>query len=400
MSEVAGRRLGAGDWDTLADQVRGLAPLVFGPDTPDTPLHRAEGTRYLLRFLASGVLDCVEFMDPHDPEFVRFIDPRTSWGLDNPDCNYQLCGIDPAGTYRIWGEPGQALAFELQVNTGHFADGRAMEWRCVSSVSGTDLASGPDGSVQVTVGPQPWPGADARTRHLRTEPDATYVFLRQYFGDWSARPAALCIERLDTTLPPPPRDEAEVSGRLDLLGLWLTAGARCWWDWGRALAGGEPGPVRPFLPPASATGLTGQAYGMGGYRCAPDQAVILEVRPPRCRYWGVQLATWFWETAAVGSRQVSLNHTQAVADDDGVVRMVIAQRDPGVANWLDAAGYEAGTVAVRYLDADELPEVGYRTVAVDRVLDELPAGTVVLDAAGRDRTLRTRRAQLQRRLGR
>jgi hypothetical protein len=79
---------------------------------------------------------------------------------------------------------------------------------------------------------------------------------------------------------------------------------------------------------------------------------------------------------------------------------VIAQRDPGVANWLDAAGYEAGTVAVRYLDADELPEVGYRTVAFDRVLDELPAGTVVLDAAGRDRTLRTRRAQLQRRLGR
>ncbi len=380
------RRLGAADWDALADRVRELAPFVFGPDVPDTPLHRAEGTRYLLRFLAAGIQDCVEYMDPDDPEFVRFIDPRISWGLDNPDCNYQLCGIDPAGTYRIWGDPGEALAVELQVNTGHFADGRATEWRCVRSWSRSDLPAGPDGGIDLVVEP--------------SEPDASYLFLRQYFGDWSARPAALCVERLDRPLPPPPRAEAEVAEKLDLLGVWLTAGTRCWWDWGRALAEGEPGPIQPFLPPASATGLTGQAYGMGGYACGPDEAVVLEVRPPDCRYWGVQLATWFWETASVGSRQISLNHTQAVVDADGVARMVVAQRDPGVPNWLDAAGYERGTVAVRYLDADDLPEVGYRTVPIDAVRDELPTGTPAIGPDERDASLRRRRAQLQRRLGR
>ena len=392
--------LGASDWDGLSDRVRDMASLVFGPDVPDTALHRAEGTRYLLRFLAAGILDCVEYMDPHDPEFVRFIDPRTSWGLDNPDCNYHLCGIDPAGTYRIWGDPGRALALELQVNTGHFADGRAMDWRCVSTVSGPDLVRGPDGSIELTVGPEPVAGSGPHVHHLRTEPDAGYVFLRQYFGDWSARPATLCVERLDTMLPPPPRAESEMADRLDLLMTWLTAGARCWWDWGRALADGAPGPIRPFLPPASATGLTGQAYGMGGYRCAPDEAVVLEVRPPDCAYWGVQLATWFWETASVGSRQISLNHTQAVVDADGVARLVIAQRDPGVANWLDAAGYERGTVAVRYLFADDLPEVAYRAVPLGRLLDELPVGTERTDPGRRDRELRDRRAVLQRRLGR
>jgi hypothetical protein len=366
--------------------VSDLAPLVFGPEVPDTPVHRAEGTRYLLRFLAAGVLDAVEFMDPDDPEFVRFIDPRLSWGLDNPDCDYHLCGIDPAGTYRIWGDPGEALTWELQANTGHFADGRATEWRCVGSWGRDELTVGPDGAPELVIGP--------------FDPDASYLFLRQYFGDWSARPAALCIERLDTLLPPGPRSEGEMADKLDLLGVWLSAGARCWWDWGRALAEGEPGPIQPFLPPASATGLTGQAYGMGGYRCRDDEAVVLEFRPPDCAYWGVQLATWFWETASVGSRQVSLNHTQAVADQDGMVRMVVAQRDPGVANWLDAAGYEAGTVAVRYLHAHDLPEVGYRTVPLGRVLDELPAGTAVVDPGERDARLRRRRAQLQRRLGR
>jgi hypothetical protein len=139
---------------------------------------------------------------------------------------------------------------------------------------------------------------------------------------------------------------------------------------------------------------------MGGYACGPDEAVVLEVRPPACRYWSVQLATWFWETASVGSRQISLNHTQAAVDDDGVARMVIAQRDPGVPNWLDAAGYERGTVAIRYLDADELPEVGYRTVPFDSLRDALPADTPVVDADGRDASLRRRRAELQRRMGR
>jgi len=87
-------------------------------------------------------------------------------------------------------------------------------------------------------------------------------------------------------------------------------------------------------------------------------------------------------------------------DADGVARLVIAQRDPGVANWLDAAGYERGTVAVRYLFADDLPEVAYRAVPLGRLLDELPVGTERTDPGRRDRELRDRRAVLQRRLGR
>lgn len=393
------RELTAGDWAALAMGVGQLGPLVFGPDVPKTPLHRAEGTRYLLRFMAAGILTCVEHTDPTDPELVRFIDPRISWGLDNPDCNYRLCGIDPAGTYRLWGDPGTATAWELQVNTGHFADGRATEWRCVASLRDEALDRGAD--VEVVIGPDPPADLPAGAHFLRTEPEATHVFLREYVGDWGAeRPGSLCMERLDVRLPAPPRTEHEIGGRLDLLGTWLDAGARCWWDWGRALAEGPVGPIEPFVAPASSTGLTGQAYGMGGYRCRPDEAVILELVPPACRYWSVALATWFWETSSTGSRQVSLNHTQAATDPDGVVRFVIAQRDPGVANWLDAAGYEAGTVAVRYLWADTVPTVGYRTVPFGRLRDELPLATRTVTPVERDAGLRARRAALQRRMRR
>ncbi len=382
----AGDGLDEALWRALAGDVGDLAPLVFGPDVPADERHRVDGVRYLLRFLAAGVLTCVEFTDPDDPEFVRFIDPRMSWGLDNPDCNYRLCAVDPSGTYRITGDPGEAPVWELQANTGHFADGRATEWRCRGSWGRDAFSDDGTGGLELVVGP--------------FDADVTHLFLREYFGDWDARPARLAVERSDRTLPPPPDGESDLRRRVDLLRTWLDAGARCWWEWGRALAEAEPGPVEPFLAPDAATGLTGQAYGMSGYHCEPDEAVVVEVRPPACRYWGIQLATWFWETAAVGSRQVSLNHAQAVTDADGVVRIVVSHRDPGVANWLDAAGHPRGTLAVRYLDADDLPAVTQRRVPFGQLAVHLPPDTVRLDSAGRDASLRRRRASLQRRLGR
>jgi hypothetical protein len=377
--------LDASAWRAFAGDVAALAPLVFGPDVPDDERHRADGVRYLLRFLAAGVLTCVEFMDPDDPEFVRFIDPRLSWGLDNPDCNYRLCAVDPSGTYRITGDPGDSAVWELQANTGHFADGRATEWRCRASW-GREAFTSSDDTAELVVGP--------------FDADVTHLFLREYFGDWDAPPARLAVERVDVVLPPPLASEADLAGRLDLLRTWLDDGARCWWEWGRTLAESDPGPVEPFVAPDTATGLTGQAYGMAGYRCEPGEAVIVELRPPACRYWGVQLATWFWETAAVGSRQVSLNHAQAAVDPDGVVRMVVAHEDPGVANWLDAAGHSTGTLAVRYLDADDLPAVPQTRVPLERLAEFLPSGTKRVDPIERDRSLRRRRASLQRRLSR
>ena len=102
----------------------------------------------------------------------------------------------------------------------------------------------------------------------------------------------------------------------------------------------------------------------------------------------------------MGSRQVSLNHTQAVTDEDGVVRFVIAQRDPGVANWLDPAGYEQGTLAVRFLWADQLPALSYRQVPFEHLQRELPPGTERVTPEQRSQILRSRRADLQRRLRR
>jgi hypothetical protein len=144
-------------------------------------------------------------------------------------------------------------------------------------------------------------------------------------------------------------------------------------------------------------GMRGQAYGMGNFRCAPDEAVLVEFKPPVCHHWSVSLANWWWEAIEFGSRQSSLNGHQAVLDQDGVFRGVIAHADPGVANWLDPAGHSAGTIAARFLRADAAPTPRLRAVPVSALADQLPAGTARVERAERERMLERRRRAVVRR---
>ena len=54
-----------------------------------------------------------------------------------------------------------------------------------------------------------------------------------------------------------------------------------------------------------------------------------------------------------------------VTGPDGAARLVVAHRDPGVPNWLDAGGRRQGTVFWRFLLATEQPEpIGSRVLPV------------------------------------
>lgn len=342
-------------WAGFAHDVAGLFDTVMA-DSPKGL--EAEGLRYMLRYLAAGITTCVEFDDPEHPELGSLIENRRSWGLDNPDTKYSFTRLAPGAEYRVSGDPGTALELEVQVDTGHFADGRFSEWRCLKRWRRGDASLPLDESGLLSF----------------TAPEgASYMHVREYFGDWLAeRPAMLTVERVGAPLPAPPLAPEQMRDRMELLSQWLTAGARCWAELGAGLASGEPCDIAPFVPPSEATGLGGQAYGMGGFRCGEDDAVILEFEPPQCRYWSVSLATWFWESPDIANTSCSINHTQAAPVPDGTAQIVLSQRDPGIANWLDPSGHAEGTIALRLLDAEVFPTLRCRTVRFDEVRESLP----------------------------
>jgi hypothetical protein len=161
----------------------------------------------------------------------------------------------------------------------------------------------------------------------------------------------------------------------------------------RGLVEGSPNKLNVFKPPDEDArgGLPGQAYGMGGFRCEPDEALLIEFRPPACRHWSVSLASWYWETIDYATHQSSLNGHQARLDADGVFRGVIAHGDPGVPNWLDPGGHRAGTLAARFLLADAAPEVSLRVLPLAELREALPTDTPEITPAEREAALRRRR---------
>ncbi len=386
-------------WDVLVDRLTNLKDIVWGDGVPDDPVVRAEGLRYLLRFLAAGIAACVEFDDADSPELGSYIENRMSWGLDNPDCNYSYTRVRGDATYRIAGNRGSARHLEFQVNTGHMSDGDFSGWRAVSALSGDDLASGPDGDFEIFLSAD---DASPRSTHrgnwMRLDDTASFLLVRQYFADWDVeRPADLTIERVGAHYPPEPLSTDRIAAHVDLLCQWLDVGARCWDSISRGIMASEPGDLVPFRPPDEASGLKGQAYGMGSWRCGPDEAVILELDPPNARMWGVSLCDRFWQSIEFADRQSSLNSSQAVLTPDGRFVAVICHDDPGVANWLDPGGHREGTLALRYLQPETIPALSYRVVPRSELAAALPTDTPTITASERDAVIARRRRSVARR---
>ncbi|MCS5636722.1 MAG: DUF1214 domain-containing protein [Myxococcota bacterium] len=382
-------------WETLCATLLRASQRVMGDGVPDSPRERAEGFRYLTRFLAAGIVSCVSHDDPDYPVFGRMIDYTMPWGLDNPDCLYLYAPLRGGAEYRIWGNLGSANHIDFQVNFGHYANGDISTWGTIASGGGMDLETDADGRLELYVG-----GEERAGNWLPSREDAEFMLVRQYFDDWEAeRPADLLIERVGAEYPIPPPTTDAIAGRLAKLERWIEQGGALWENMSRGFLSMEPNSLVIHMPEAAGerSGMRGQAYGMGHFRCEADEAVLIEFSPPRCIHWGMALANGYWECVEYASRQSSLNRAQATLDDDGVMRAVIAHDDPGVPNWLDPGGNIEGTLSIRFLHAERAPEISFQCLPLDRVREALPAETPLVDARARGRVLEGRRRALLRR---
>ena len=391
-------------WQALARRIDALAGLLHADGAPTGASERTVGVRYLTRFLAAGLRICLECDDPDYPTFGRMIDNAMSWGLDNPDCNYSWARVRGDAEYRIEGFRGSAKHLEFQVNTGHMGDGHIPAfgsgedaWRTVSFLAGDDLRVDAAGRFEITLSARSQAGD-----WLALDPQASHVLVRQYFDDWETeRPGVFSIERLGAHYPRPALTPDAFAQHLETLHTWLDAGLHCWDKVSRLLLSLEANKLLMFdvSKDVDRPGLHGQAYGMGPFVCAPDEAVILEFAPPRCRMWSAALTNFWWESLEAGQRQTSLNGHWAELDADGLLRAVIAHDDPGVANWLDPEENTRGTLAVRFLFGDSTPDPVLRRVPRHALDDALPADTPRIDPEERSARIARRNRALQRRYG-
>ncbi len=354
---------------------------------------RAEGFRYLLGLVTSGIAQAGALADPDRPRFVRNPDSLAKWGAENADNQYLWARIRPDASYRIRGQRESALDFLIEVKEGYMQLGQA---RNFATLAAHELSLAADGSFEILLAAERPKGHDGN--FLPLHPDARYLGIRQYFYDWAHEsPARFTIERIGGAGEPPPAlTPARMAELLEAAGVWTLDTARFWGEWVTQLREAwQPDHIAP------AKHFTGGAddivYGNDWWKLEGDDVLLIEGAVPDARYWAFQLCDAWFRSFEYASRQTSLNGAQMFVDPDGRFRCVIAQRDPGVPNWLDACGQPEGMIQYRYVWARSRPQPSLRRLAWGELRSSLPPAHPRVSPDQRRGQVALREAHLRRR---
>jgi len=390
--ENAARLLDGRAWEEFCARLAEAGRWALAFPQQDHAELRAEGFRYLLGLVVSGIAQAGALADPDRPRFVRNPDSQAKWGAENADNQYLWACIRPDAVYRIHGQRESALDFLIELKEGYMQLGHAKNY---ATLSAHDLVLAPDASFEILLAAER-PAGHAGN-FLPLHPDARYVGIRQYFYDWEREsPARFTIERVGGAGSPPPLTPARMAELLDAAGAWTLDTARFWGEWVRELREAwQPDRIAP------AKHFTGGAddivYGNDWWKLAEGEALLIECEAPDARYWAFQLCDAWFRTFDYATRQTSLNGAQMHVDADGRFRCAIAHRDPGIPNWLDACGHPEGMIQYRFVWGRNRPQPTLRRVALADLEGLLPAGHPRVSPEQRRHALEAREAHVQRR---
>ena len=375
-------------WSHLLDRLKAAGDIVASSPVSRTPIDVASGMRHLLVLLAAGA-DAALRVEP-DPILAvsaTSTDDVITWGMECPDGLYTGAALRGGESYRLFGNRGTARYVGLQTMNGIAS---------TCNVLVDELEVDADGNFEVVI------SADARAGNwMQIEGEHPTLTVRHFFYDWETEtPSQLRIERIgggaDAEGKPFDRGAA-VARQLVALGDFVQSNLQFFLEFGDAP------PLNGFLPGIDRSAMGAAAENrpvIGRWALQPDEALILEVEPPEGVYWSYSLGNPWWETIHYGRHQSSLNGHQAVVDADGLVRVVLCARDPGVANWLDTADHSNGAMILRCVRTKTAPTPTARVVKFDEIRSALPADTAMITADERASILRARRRTVYERFHR
>ena len=383
-----------GEWAALTDGLRAADDHIQSR----LPAGLTDQDRADIRLVELGALMSAYLVeaqsDPNHPYFVPEIGLYENYFAPNPDTIYLRTAIDGAGSYVLQGRRGTVPIINLSVNYGPFL---ALTGKPVPHVDYDfdTLHFGPHGEFKVLLSGRRPNGYTGDWWYL--DPRAQEVSTRSVSDDWGRQDdARISIERVDIPPRGTPFPPGEVRRRMALLPGFVEHATLTLAN--RAAQMESQGWVNKAteLPIVDIGGLTSQHYFYSVVSFDPGEAVVLETDVPHhCRYWSVLLTTLVDSTIDWVNNQSSLNRNQARLDGDGKLRVVIADADPGVPNWLDTVGRNKVGMQLRWTGCDSLPVPQLRRMPMSEVRHALPADTPIVTAAQRDQALRLRSAAAQ-----
>lgn len=344
-------------------EAAGANLMAFG--APTDAFTQAEGYRYLTRLTRAGLEAFVEHRDPHAPRLARMVHETVKMGADNPDNLYYNAVIDGRRSYRLFGRRGSIGLLTFSTQRGTYGEGRGMP--PAGHLDSTDLTLDADGGFEIVVGPE----RPARGDWLPTTEDTGLLIVRQTFIDRASEVLAqLHLEPADGAAQPAPLTAADMEAGLRNTANLVAGASLLFAKWAKDFQAHEN--RLPQFDSERSTKAGGDpkiAYYHSYWRLAPDEALVIEVTPPKCLTWNFQLNNHWMESLDYRYFRVHVNAKTAVYAPDGSVRIVVAHTDPGLPNWIQTVGHERGTMCFRWFHAEAHPEPATRVVKLAALLE-------------------------------
>ncbi|MGW6934556.1 DUF1214 domain-containing protein [Lentzea sp. NPDC054927] len=344
-------------WSRFCQALEKAGEVVFSG--PDTALDRAEGYRYLARLTREMLYSC---LDNADPDFPRFHElDLVKIGADNPDNVYLSANIRGDRSYRITGTRGTIAYFSIGSKANRYAKDGTMA--STGELTDADLVVAPDGTVEIIAS-----AAEQSGNWLPLAPDSTGLVVRQTYLDRAAEaPGEWHIEQIGGPAEPAELTPEFLSKALGRAALSVHGTAATFAHWTRTFMA-RPNELPDFGQEMfQRAGGDPEIFYLHGYwTLRPGEAWVIETEVPDCPYWNFQLDNW-WMESLDHRRRITVNKHTAVLDADGRLTIVVAERDPGIGNWIDTCGHSSGTALLRWLGAADHPIPKCRVVTLEEI---------------------------------
>ena len=331
-------------WEEFCDNLKGAGASLMYPGTPRDAFNQAEGVRYLSRLTRAGLETFVEYNDPAFPVFRRMVHETVKMGADNPDNYYFNAQINGSRyEYRIVGKRNTVHYFGLFTQNGDYGSTGGLP--SCGQLDHTDIQYDADGSFEVIL------SREKRGKNwLKLEEETGLVIIRQTFLDrFEEVPAEIHIENLDERKSPSPVTPERIGEGLETASLFVSGASLLFARWANRFQ--KHTNKLPLFDPSTSNAAGGDPniiYYHSHWKLEPDQALVIEVKPPDCDSWNFQLNNYWMESLDYRYFTICINKASAQYEPDGSVKVIVAHSDPGHPNWINTCGHAEGTMCWRW----------------------------------------------------
>ncbi|MEO7327572.1 MAG: DUF1214 domain-containing protein [Minicystis sp.] len=388
---------GQAQWQAFVDALAAAGSDVHRAADPGRTIdEQRQITQSMIWDLVSELQSLAD-IDRDHPKWIPILNNRVRRFAASADATYEVAYIRGSGTYRVAGRRGTTKMMYLQVGTGTLGVGDLDRHTMLGDLNIDDCEIGADGTFEVILSAVRPAGYTGDWMQLDASRDDSFAWVRQVSYDWlNEVDGQLSIQRIDKPMGKKDLTPDEYASNLvfaanairdDTLAMLRVMNQQ--------IEGLEMNRLADVSASFGSAGVIGQSYAHAVIEVADHQAWVAECTMPEgCSYWNVQLMDYAYSTLDAMYTQSSLNGHTAVADPDGVIRVVVCASDPGVANWLDTAGHKRVQIRFRWI-APAAQVITTKVVRLDELDRMLPADAARVTATERQDALRKRAIGVQ-----